>query len=61
MVYISFSVKLMSRLIFVLTLASSCRKKQLNVTLISAAANAAAFMAEVGKNGNKHARWDKIC
>ncbi|KAJ4901663.1 CASP-like protein 1B1 [Raphanus sativus] len=33
----------------------------LNVTLISAAANAAAFMAEVGKNGNKHARWDKIC
>lgn len=51
----------MSRLIFVLTLASSCRKKQLNVTLISAAANAAAFMAEVGKNGNKHARWDKIC
>ncbi|KAG7532744.1 Casparian strip membrane protein domain [Arabidopsis thaliana x Arabidopsis arenosa] len=33
----------------------------LNVTLVSAAANAAAFMAEVGKNGNKHARWDKIC
>ncbi|KAF8104389.1 hypothetical protein N665_0172s0023 [Sinapis alba] len=33
----------------------------LNVTLISAAANAAAFMAEVGKNGNKHARWNKIC
>ncbi|KAG2264930.1 hypothetical protein Bca4012_077874 [Brassica carinata] len=33
----------------------------LNVTLLSAAANAAAFMAEVGKNGNKHARWDKIC
>ncbi|CAN8246164.1 unnamed protein product [Cochlearia groenlandica] len=33
----------------------------LNVTLISAGANAAAFMAEVGKNGNKHARWDKIC
>ncbi|CAN6909583.1 hypothetical protein F2Q69_00055249 [Brassica cretica] len=33
----------------------------LNVTLLSAAANTAAFMAEVGKNGNKHARWDKIC
>ncbi|CAN7043287.1 hypothetical protein BRARA_B02789 [Brassica rapa] len=33
----------------------------LNVTLISAAANAAAFISEVGKNGNKHARWDKIC
>ncbi|CAN7027212.1 hypothetical protein BRARA_F03733 [Brassica rapa] len=33
----------------------------LNVTLLSAAANAAGFMAEVGKNGNKHARWDKIC
>ncbi|KAL1193603.1 CASP-like protein 1B1 [Cardamine amara subsp. amara] len=33
----------------------------LNVSLVSAAANAAAFMAEVGKNGNKHARWNKIC
>ncbi|KFK31650.1 hypothetical protein AALP_AA6G140800 [Arabis alpina] len=33
----------------------------LNVTLISAAANAAAFMAELGKSGNKHARWGKIC
>ncbi|GAV84163.1 DUF588 domain-containing protein [Cephalotus follicularis] len=33
----------------------------LNVALISGAANAAAFMAELGKNGNKHARWDKIC
>lgn len=31
------------------------------MTLLSAAANTAAFMAEVGKNGNKHARWDKIC
>ncbi|CAA7020890.1 unnamed protein product [Microthlaspi erraticum] len=33
----------------------------LNATLISAAANAAAFMAELGKNGNKHAKWNKIC
>ena len=31
------------------------------MTLLSSAANAAGFMAEVGKNGNKHARWDKIC
>lgn len=31
------------------------------MALISGAANAAVFMAEVGKNGNKHARWDKIC
>ncbi|XVE89401.1 hypothetical protein DITRI_Ditri19aG0198600 [Diplodiscus trichospermus] len=33
----------------------------LNVVLVSGGANAAAFMAELGKNGNSHARWDKIC
>ncbi|XVE91052.1 hypothetical protein DITRI_Ditri20bG0125200 [Diplodiscus trichospermus] len=33
----------------------------LNVALVSGGANAAAFMAELGKNGNSHARWDKIC
>ncbi|XP_021298390.1 CASP-like protein 1B2 [Herrania umbratica] len=33
----------------------------LNVTLVSGGANAALFMAELGKNGNSHARWDKIC
>ncbi|ESQ55323.1 hypothetical protein EUTSA_v10026298mg [Eutrema salsugineum] len=33
----------------------------LNATLVSAAANSAAFMAELGKNGNKHAKWNKIC
>uniref|UniRef100_A0A1J3FLP6 CASP-like protein n=2 Tax=Noccaea caerulescens TaxID=107243 RepID=A0A1J3FLP6_NOCCA len=33
----------------------------LNATLVSAAANAGAFMAELGKNGNKHAKWNKIC
>ncbi|KFK28670.1 hypothetical protein AALP_AA7G030900 [Arabis alpina] len=33
----------------------------LNATLASAGANAAAFMAELGKNGNKHAKWNKIC
>ncbi|VVB12290.1 unnamed protein product [Arabis nemorensis] len=33
----------------------------LNASLVSAAANAAAFMAELGKNGNKHAKWNKIC
>lgn len=34
---------------------------QLNVGMISGGANAAVFMAELGKNGNSHARWDKIC
>ena len=29
--------------------------------LVSGGANAAAFMAQLGKNGNSHARWDKIC
>ncbi|KAL5838992.1 hypothetical protein ACOSQ3_011699 [Xanthoceras sorbifolium] len=33
----------------------------LNVGLISGAVNAALFMAQLGKNGNSHARWDKIC
>ncbi|KAG4142350.1 hypothetical protein ERO13_D06G123800v2 [Gossypium hirsutum] len=33
----------------------------LNLALVSGGANAAAFMAELGKNGNSHARWDKIC
>ncbi|XWS20732.1 hypothetical protein CRYUN_Cryun31cG0127700 [Craigia yunnanensis] len=33
----------------------------LNVALVSGGANAAVFMAELGKNGNSHARWDKIC
>ena len=31
------------------------------MALVSGGANAAAFMAELGKNGNSHARWDKIC
>ncbi|KAG5235844.1 integral membrane family protein [Salix suchowensis] len=31
------------------------------VALISGGASAATFMAEVGKNGNSHARWNKIC
>lgn len=34
---------------------------QLNTALVSAGVNAAVYMAELGKNGNKHARWDKIC
>ncbi|KAG7542119.1 Casparian strip membrane protein domain [Arabidopsis thaliana x Arabidopsis arenosa] len=33
----------------------------LNATLVSAAANAAVFVAELGKNGNKHAKWNKVC
>jgi uncharacterized protein (TIGR01569 family) len=31
------------------------------VALASAGDGAATFMAEVGKNGNSHARWNKIC
>ncbi|CAI9090416.1 OLC1v1023131C1 [Oldenlandia corymbosa var. corymbosa] len=33
----------------------------LNVALISAGAGAAVFMGELGRNGNSHARWNKIC
>ncbi|KAE7996003.1 hypothetical protein FH972_000752 [Carpinus fangiana] len=33
----------------------------ITVVLASAGDGAAAFMAEVGKNGNSHARWNKIC
>ncbi|KAK7411731.1 hypothetical protein VNO78_03168 [Psophocarpus tetragonolobus] len=31
------------------------------MALASAGDGAAAFMSELGKNGNSHARWDKIC
>ena len=31
------------------------------MALVSGGANAAVYMAELGKNGNSHARWDKIC
>lgn len=34
---------------------------KLNVALASSGDGAAAFMAELGKNGNSHARWNKIC
>lgn len=34
---------------------------QMTVAVASAGDGAAAFMAEVGKNGNSHARWNKIC
>ncbi|KAF7803938.1 CASP-like protein 1B1 [Senna tora] len=33
----------------------------LAVALASAGDGAATFMSELGKNGNSHARWDKIC
>uniref|UniRef100_A0A6N2KLY7 CASP-like protein n=1 Tax=Salix viminalis TaxID=40686 RepID=A0A6N2KLY7_SALVM len=33
----------------------------MTVALISGGASAAAFMAELGKNGNSHARWNSIC
>ncbi|OAY54374.1 CASP-like protein 1B1 [Manihot esculenta] len=33
----------------------------MTVGLISGGVNAAVFMAELGKNGNSHARWNKIC
>ncbi|ESW10539.1 hypothetical protein PHAVU_009G218200 [Phaseolus vulgaris] len=31
------------------------------MAVASAGDGAAAFMSELGKNGNSHARWDKIC
>ncbi|CAJ1938258.1 unnamed protein product [Sphenostylis stenocarpa] len=31
------------------------------VALAASGDGAASFMAEVGRNGNSHARWDKIC
>ena len=31
------------------------------MALASAGDGAAAFMSELGKNGNSHARWNKIC
>ncbi|KAK9267628.1 hypothetical protein L1049_010059 [Liquidambar formosana] len=31
------------------------------IALLSGGATAAAFMSELGKNGNSHARWNKIC
>lgn len=34
---------------------------QMTVTLVSGGVGAAVFMAELGKNGNSHARWNKIC
>lgn len=45
----------------------SCRNnqylvdEQVMVALVSSAAAAAASMAELGKNGNSHARWNRIC
>ncbi|XAR65577.1 hypothetical protein NMG60_11009741 [Bertholletia excelsa] len=33
----------------------------MTVSLVSGGASAAAFMGELGRNGNSHARWDKIC
>ncbi|CAK7357420.1 unnamed protein product [Dovyalis caffra] len=33
----------------------------MTVSLLSGGVNAAAFMSELGKNGNSHARWNKIC
>ncbi|XP_047319185.1 CASP-like protein 1B2 [Impatiens glandulifera] len=33
----------------------------INVALVSGGASAAAFMGELGKNGNKHTMWNKIC
>lgn len=31
------------------------------MTLATTGDGAATFMAELGRNGNSHARWDKIC
>ncbi|KAG8385164.1 hypothetical protein BUALT_Bualt03G0013300 [Buddleja alternifolia] len=33
----------------------------MNVVLVSGGASAAAFMGQLGRDGNSHARWNKIC
>ncbi|CAN4081938.1 unnamed protein product [Withania somnifera] len=33
----------------------------INVALVSSGASSAAFMGQLGKEGNSHARWNKIC
>ncbi|KAG5622010.1 hypothetical protein H5410_007228 [Solanum commersonii] len=33
----------------------------INVALISGGATSAAFMGQLGRDGNSHARWNKIC
>ncbi|XP_052182976.1 CASP-like protein 1B1 [Diospyros lotus] len=33
----------------------------MTVALVSGGASAAIFMGQLGKNGNKHARWNKTC
>lgn len=33
----------------------------MNVALVSGGASAAAFMGQLGRDGNSHARWNKIC
>lgn len=33
----------------------------MTVAVVAGGVSAAAFLAELGKNGNSHARWDKIC
>ncbi|GFP90494.1 CASP-like protein 1b2 [Phtheirospermum japonicum] len=33
----------------------------INVTIVSGGASAAAFMGQLGRDGNSHARWNKIC
>ncbi|KAL1205308.1 CASP-like protein 1B2 [Cardamine amara subsp. amara] len=53
-----FSRKLESKGLHLLSVAIL---DMLNATLVSAAANGAVFMAELGKNGNKHAKWNKVC
>lgn len=34
---------------------------KMTMALASAGDGAATFMSELGKNGNSHAKWDKIC
>ncbi|CAI9760041.1 unnamed protein product [Fraxinus pennsylvanica] len=33
----------------------------MNIVLVSGGASAAAFMGQLGRDGNSHARWNKIC
>lgn len=33
----------------------------MNVAIVSGGASAAVFMGQLGRDGNSHARWNKIC
>ncbi|KAK2987227.1 hypothetical protein RJ640_022259 [Escallonia rubra] len=47
--------------LLILAIQSIGRKYDFKVALVSGGASAAAFMGYLGRKGNSHARWNKIC